>query len=306
VAALRLGLIGAGRWGRAYIRTIGAMAEATLAAVASSNAETAALAPPGCAVTEDWRALVAMPEVEAVIVATPPLLHGEMALAALAAGKPVLVEKPFTLSLREAEAVVASARHRGLALMVEHTYLLAPAFRELVRRVPTLGPLRQLRGRANAEGPFRPDVPVLWDWGAHDVAMCIAIAGRPNGQAARVVERRASTANAETVGISLQWEDGPVGDIVVGNIAAPKRRRFEAIGAEGTLVFDDLAADKLTLRRGDAAPEPIAVAPVLPLTEAVAAFAAAARRPPDEAMLAMATDVVRVLEACERSVAASR
>jgi predicted dehydrogenase len=302
VAALRLGLIGAGRWGRAYIRTIGGLGEVTLAAVASANPETRALVPPGCAVTDDWRAMIALPAVEAVIVATPPALHAAMATAAIEAGKPVLVEKPFTMNLREAETVADLARRRGIALVVEHTHLFAPAFRQLVKRIPTLGGLALLRGRANAEGPFRPDAPVLWDWGAHDVAMGIAIAGRPSSHSGRVVERRPGVANAEAIALTLGWDTGLAADIVLSNIHGPKRRQFEAVGAKGSLLFDDLAAAKLTFRPTSGAPEPIAVAGPMPLTQAVAEFAVAAGSPPDPAALALALDVVGVLEACDRSI----
>jgi len=295
-------LIGAGRWGRAYIRTIGAMAEVTLAAVASANPETPTLVPPGCALTDDWRAMIALPQVEAVIVATPPALHAAMATAAIEAGKPVLVEKPFTMNLREAEAVAELARRRGIALVVEHTHLFAPAFRELVRRIPTLGALTLLRGRANAEGPFRPDAPVLWDWGAHDVAMAIGVAGRPSSQSGRVIERRLGVANAEAIALTLGWDTGLAADIALSNILGPKRRQFEAIGAKGSLLFDDLAAAKLTFLPASRAAEPIAIAGPLPLTQAVAEFAVAARHPPDPAALALALDVVDVLEACEHSM----
>ena len=88
VTALRLGLIGAGRWGRIYIRSIASMENLALAAVASSNPQTEALLPPGCRQLGDWRALIALPEVEAVIVATPPSLHFAMAKTALLAGNP--------------------------------------------------------------------------------------------------------------------------------------------------------------------------------------------------------------------------
>ena len=110
MTALRLGLIGAGRWGRIYIRSIAGMENLALAAVASSNPQTDALLPPGCRLLEDWRAMIALPEVEAVIVATPPSLHFAMAKSALEAGKPVLVEKPFTCNIAEAEALAALSR----------------------------------------------------------------------------------------------------------------------------------------------------------------------------------------------------
>jgi predicted dehydrogenase len=221
----RLGLIGAGRWGKAYIRTIASLQMASLAAVASTNPETKSLVPAGCLVTPDWRALIALPSIDAVIVATPPALHHEMAIAALEAGKPVLVEKPFTCDPAQAEAIAALAQGKGLAVMVEHTHLFAPAFRALSAHIQALGGVRTIRGRANADGPIRPDVPVLWDWGAHDVAMCIDLLGPPQRQSARRLERRAGIAHAERLTIALEWLNGVTADIECSNITGPKRPR---------------------------------------------------------------------------------
>ena len=128
-----------------------------------------------------------------MIVATPPSLHFAMAKAALEAGKPVLVEKPFTCDIAEAEALAALSRRLSVPLLVEHTQLHAPAFRALAALIPGMGGLRAIHARANAEGPFRPDVPVLWDWGAHDVAMCLSLAGVPSRADARRLQRRPGT-----------------------------------------------------------------------------------------------------------------
>ncbi len=299
---LRLGLLGAGRWGKAYIRTIAALDGANLAAVASANPETASLVPPGCLIERDWRAVVASPRVDAIIIATPPALHHDMAREALLAGKPVLVEKPFTLDVRQAEELAALAERRGLALMVEHTHLFAPAFRALAARVPTLGGIRSIRGRGNADGPVRADVPVLWDWGSHDVSMCVDLLGRPAQQSARRLERRAGIANAERVAIALAWSGSVAADIEVSNISVPKRRQFEVECRNGSLLYDDLAPVKLTETGRDGIVKPIAVPSDMPLTAAVSTFVGAASRPPDPAGLALACDVVRVLAACDQSL----
>ena len=304
VTALRLGLIGAGRWGRIYIRSIAGMENLALAAVASSNPQTEALLPPGCRQLGDWRALIALPEVDAVIVATPPSLHFIMAKAALEAGKPVLVEKPFTCDVAEAETLAALSRRLSIPLLVEHTQLYAPAFRALAVLIPGMGGLRAIHARANAEGPFRPDVPVLWDWGAHDIAMCLSLAGMPSGCEARRLARRSGVANAETIVIALARQNEATADIVVSNIREPKRRLFEVVCPGGRLIYDDMAAAKLQ-RIGDGqAAEPVTVSAGLPLTLALEGFALAAREPPDEAQLDLAVATVRVLSDCAQKLAA--
>ena len=302
MTALRLGLIGAGRWGRIYIRSIAGMENLALAAVASSNPGTEALLPPGCRQLGDWRALIALPEVEAVIDATPPSLHFAMAKTALLAGKPVLVEKPFTCDVAEAESLAALSRQRSIPLLVEHTQLYAPAFRALAALIPGLGGLRAIHARANAEGPFRPDVPVLWDWGAHDVAMCLSLAGAPSRSAARRLERRPGLAHAETIALDLAWPDGATADIVVSNITGPSRRLLQVTCPAGRLVHDNRAASPLLRIENGRVAQPIEVSATLPLAAALESFALAARQPPDEAALDLAVATVRVLAEGTRSL----
>ncbi len=299
--ALRLGLIGAGRWGRIYIRSIAGVESLALVAVASSNPQTQSLLPPGCRQLDDWRATIALPEVEAVIVATPPSLHFAMAEAALEAGKPVLVEKPFTCDIAEAEALAALSRRLSVPLLVEHTQLHAPAFRALAALIPGMGGLRAIHARANAEGPFRPDVPVLWDWGAHDVAMCLSLAGVPSRAGARRLQRRPGLAHAETIALDLAWPDGATADIVVSNITGPGRRLFEVTCPAGRLVYQ-APSQLLRIENGQPA-EPIQVSAALPLTVALESFVLAARQPPDEAALDLAVATVRVLSDGQRSLA---
>ena len=68
--------------------------------------------------------------------------------------------------------------------MVDHTYVHSDAFSALLEKLPELGPVTGLRSAAGNRGPFRPDVSVLWDWGAHDVAMGVVVrlfASEPSG-----------------------------------------------------------------------------------------------------------------------------
>ena len=301
MTALRLGLIGAGRWGRIYIRSIAGVESLALVAVASSNPQTQSLLPPGCRQLDDWRATIALREVEAVIVATPPGLHFAMAKAALEAGKPVLGEKHFTCDVAEAESLAALSRRLSLPLLVEHTKLQAPAFQALAALIPGMGGLQAIHARANAEGPFRPDVPVLWDWGAHDVAMCLSLAGVPSRAEARRLQRRPGFAHAETIALDLAWPDGAMADIVVSNIMGPGRRFFEVTCPAGRLVYQ-APSQLLRIENGQPA-EPIQVSAALPLTVALENFGLAAHQPPDEAAIDLAVATVRVLSDGQRSLA---
>jgi predicted dehydrogenase len=97
--------------------------------------------------TTDWRALVAREDVDAVLVAAPNAYHADVALAALAAGKHVLVEKPMCLTPREADALVAAEARSGLVVQVGYMRRCAPAFLEACRIVAALPEIHLARVR---------------------------------------------------------------------------------------------------------------------------------------------------------------
>jgi predicted dehydrogenase len=304
---VRLALIGAGRWGRNTIRTIAGLPGAALVRLASSNPESHALVPPHCGVDSDWRSVIAAPEVEAVIIATPPATHAEITLAAIAMGKAVLVEKPLTLDLAEAEAIAAAARASGVMVWVEHTQLFNPAWDALKAALPAIGPILAIRSEAGNHGPYRPGgVPMLWDWGAHDVSMALDLMGRDPDTASAAWSACGEKDGGEAGDVTLALAFGAVGARIRLCNTTDKCRRFAVHGKEGVLVFDDLAQEKLTLHpavpgfgwpsgRGMAR----TVAAEMPLSRAVRLFAKAVRHPaPGPSPLELGVRVVRVLGAC--------
>jgi predicted dehydrogenase len=95
----------------------------------------------------DWRAMFAGEDVDAVLVACPNAYHAEVALAALEAGRHVLVEKPMCLTLREADALAAAQHASGRVLQVGYMRRHAPALTEAARLVSALPEIRFARVR---------------------------------------------------------------------------------------------------------------------------------------------------------------
>lgn len=290
---LRLGLVGAGRWGRVYVRTLAASADVRLARLASGNPESVRLAPGDCAVSADWRDLIRAGDLDGLIVATPPASHAAIAEAAIGAGVALLIEKPLTMDAAEAEALLALARRDGALVMVDHIHLYAPAFRELLRLAAQAGPIRRVRSRAGNNGPYRSNTPVLWDWGSHDVAMLLALAGAPpTGMAVTRLERRVvEGGTGEMLRLDFTYPDFAA-EVVIGTLM-DKCRWFEVECANATLVYDDVGPHKLT-RDG----QPVPVDPALPLSMAVTEFAAAIRNgSSDHSGLELGVQVVGILAA---------
>lgn len=263
---VRLGLIGAGRWGKICLRTIQALSpHACLAAVASGNPATAALV--DCPVHPSWRDLLEAGQCDAVVITTPPATHAEISIAALEAGLPVFIEKPLTLRPDQARAVRATALRCGLPALVDHIHLFSPAFRTLLAMAPHLGSVLAIEAMAGKPGAMRDDASVLWDWGAHDVAMCLTLMGSlPEIQSAKIVSR---LLYADGIGdvIELALNFGGVPARLQMGCMSGRQRIFTVHCQGGTLVYDDLADHKLRL--DDTV---IEVAVVPPLTVALTEF----------------------------------
>lgn len=310
MTVLRFGLIGAGRWGRRYIHTLNGMQGVELARLASRNPESRNLVPAGCVITPVWREVAEDAALDGVILATPPSLHAEMAEAAMTAGLPVLIEKPLTLSLTEAQRLAGLSRESGCLAMVGHTHLFSAAFRALKRQAADLGALQEIRSAGGNWGPYRSDAPMLWDWAPHDLSMCLDLVGAsPVSADARQTETAALPEGVgEAVEINLEFPDGVRADIRVSNIDRQKSRRFEARYEKGTLVYDDLSAEKLWHYPHDGAARiPVPFEPSMPLSNQMAEFCAAIRDGLHfHPSLDLGLQVIRILDRCQQALDRTR
>jgi len=119
---LGVGILGAGYFGAVHARAIGATQGVRLVAVCADEADLAQsfAAEHGGTAYTDWRRLLDDPAVDAVLIATPHHLHCEMAIAAAAAGKHLLIEKPMARTAAECSAIITAANTHGVKLMVGH------------------------------------------------------------------------------------------------------------------------------------------------------------------------------------------
>jgi len=162
----RIGIVGTGWGARVQVPTF---REAGLGVVALAGLhadKTRALAAElDVQAYDDWHAVIAAPDVDVVSIVTPPSEHREMALAALEAGKHVLLEKPTALHAGEAEELVAAAdRFRGRIALIDHELRFLPSWREARARLAAgeFGPVRYAEVRYASPG--RGDRTRTWNW----------------------------------------------------------------------------------------------------------------------------------------------
>ena len=253
-AEIRIGLIGAGAMGRNHARVIRTFENARLVAVADADERAARLAAGvGVASYGDPVALLDDERLHAVIIATPTTTHAALAIAALARGIAVLVEKPLAPTVDEAVAILDAARETGAPVAVGHVERHNPAVLELGRRLRE-GWLSTVYAVASRRaGPFPArirDVGVTVDLATHDVDILSWIAGeRPVRVYAETAQRLHATHEDLLYG-TLHFPSGTTGMIDVNWLTPAKRRQLTVVGEEGMFELDYLT-QRLTFTRAD-------------------------------------------------------
>jgi len=237
----RVGVIGVGGWGRNHVRVLHELG--VLAAVSDNNEQLAV----STAETYDVTALSSEQicnddDISAIVIATPPISHHELACAAIRAGKDVLVEKPLSLTYAEAEEVNRLASEQKQILMVGHLLRHHPAFVELERltRGGALGELKHVASHRLSWGRVRSEENILWSFAPHDISMILALTGEmPETVDAHGYCYLNPPITDMTV-THLGFEDGMGADIFVSWLSPRKEHRLVATGSQGIAIFDDV------------------------------------------------------------------
>jgi predicted dehydrogenase len=197
---------------------------------------------PGAVLTTDVEDAVLREDVQAVIICTQASSHYDIARLALTTGKHVLVEKPLTLDVTEAQALVNLAEAKGLTLMVGHTFLYNGGIRKVKQYIASgqMGRVYYLYARRTNLGPIRRDVNAIWDLATHDVAIFNFLLDR-NPLWVSAVGSRILRNGREDVGfISIGYEDDIVGHIHVSWADPSKVREVVVVGSNMRILFDDV------------------------------------------------------------------
>ncbi len=324
---LKLGVIGAGAWGKNHVRTAATLAEGELTAVCDVDAaarERLVRQFPAVYVTAELEDLLA--RVDAVVIASPAATHARFALACLEAGKPCLVEKPFALSTADAEAVARAAAERKLPVLAGHLLVFHPAVERLRALVQggDLGRVYYLYGLRVNLGQVRADENALWSFGPHDVSVALSLLDEVPVTVAAHGKSYLQPGVEDVVFLTMEFASGVLAHVQLSWLDPHKARKLTVVGARKMVVFDDMEAreklriydkgvdrppeygsygEALSVREGDI------FIPKIPNVEPLAAelghFVRVARgAEPPRASAEDGVRVVRVLAAATRSLAA--
>ena len=261
-AAVRVGLVGYGFAGQTFhAPLIASVPGLRLAAFASSDAARVARDWPGLPVEADPLRLCARDDIDLVVIASPNDSHHPLALAALQAGKHVVVDKPFTVSLAQAQQLDAVAREHRRVLSVFHNRRWDGDFltlRALLAR-GELGRVVELESRFDRFRPlvrqrWREQSPVgggLWfDLGPHLLDQALQLFGWPHTLRLDLARQRDEAVNDDAFEARLGYAGGLNVTLRASALTALPGPRFAAHGTRGSFVKWGLDAQEDALKAG--------------------------------------------------------
>ena len=242
---LRIGVVGAGGWGRNLVRNFAAAKGAELVAICDLNEEVRQANSrlyPAVKLFEDFDEMLADADVEAVVIATPAPTHYELSRKALDAGKHVYVEKPFTLRSDRAVELVELADKAGLTVMVGHLLEYHPAVLKLKELTDNddLGDLYYMYTERVNLGIVRQAENAWWSLAPHDVSVILFLFGAEPVTVSARGQSFLQEGIEDVVFANLQFSDGRMAQIHVSWLDPHKSRRMVLVGDRRMASFDDM------------------------------------------------------------------
>ena len=249
-AMINIGLIGCGMWGRNLARNLAQLE--VLASVADRHAENAAeFGSAFAAKPVDVDTLINDQSIDGIVIATAAPSHDALAIAALAAGKHVYVEKPLSLSLAGAKAIQDAAHAAKKQVMVGHLIRYHAAFIELQKQLAAgaIGSLRHVQANRLAMGRIRNTESVLFDLCPHDLSLILALIGSLPTKIHCAGTSHMTPNIVDFLSSNMGFENGVSAGMQTSWLSPIKEHRLTVTGRTGSLVFDDTKPwpEKLTL-----------------------------------------------------------
>lgn len=242
---VNVGLVGFGYWGPNLARNFSSRPGCSLLGICEMNpirAELARQQYPGSLITADYYKLLKIQEIDAILIATPVGSHFELARAALMAGKDILVEKPFTTTLAEAEELVGIAKKNSRIIAVDHTFLFTGAVQKIKKVVESgeMGDLLYIDSVRINLGLFQNDVNVIWDLAPHDISIINHLVDLDPVAVTAVGISHTSNGLEDIAYVHIEYPGQLIAHLHLNWLAPAKIRRTLIGGTNKMIVYDDM------------------------------------------------------------------
>ena len=239
---IRLGLIGVGAWGINYVKTIENIHGLEIDLIACKSLKNKSYLQDLYRVVDCWEEVIKCPRIDGIIIASPPSTHFEIAAEAIKKNKQLIIEKPITLSSYEAKILLELSLENKINVKVNHIYLYHPMYIFLKKYIQQKKDLNSIITLSGNFGPFREDVSPLWDWGPHDLAMCLDLIGEiPSKIEAKYNKLEfASRKTKSNIFTKLSFSNNKYAELEFGNLMKSKKRFMKLNFANGSYIFDPI------------------------------------------------------------------
>lgn len=250
---VNIGQIGLGAWGRNLLRTFYNLPGATLKMGCDLNPDSLSKMSasfPGVSWTKDYSEMISNGDLDAIVIATPPADHFDLAARALESGKDVFVEKPLVLNVDDGRKLIELAEKFQRILMVGHIMEYHPASLKLKEYISSgkLGRIYYLYSSRVNLGKVRDIENSLWSFAPHDISLIMYLLEKAP---IRVTSTGASYLQKEIEDVSfltLHFDDKTMAHIHVSWLDPHKERKLTIVGSKMMAVFDDTeSAEKIRL-----------------------------------------------------------
>ncbi|MBE0477979.1 Gfo/Idh/MocA family oxidoreductase [Candidatus Aerophobetes bacterium] len=255
---VNVAVAGVGVWGKNVVKNFYDVKQANLLFCYDSNPASFKWVKenyPTVKTVDDYAKVLTNTKIDAVIIATPPHTHFELSRGALDADKHVLVEKPLTLSSRDAAELVELAHKKGKKLMVGHLLRYHPAVLKMREKIETgeLGKIFYIQSQRLALGRVRRVENVMWCLATHDVYTAVYLLGRYPEKVIAVGKSflQKEKGIEDVVFLTLFFDEEVFAHIHTSWIDQEKVRKTKVVGEKKMIVFDELASPICKLKMYD-------------------------------------------------------
>jgi predicted dehydrogenase len=244
---LNVGVIGCGYWGPNLIRNFTQIKDSNVLICADldeKQRDRMKALYPHTEVTDDYKALLARGELDAVVVATPPHTHHALTLEALDAGKHVFVEKPLAINSAQSGEMVARADELGLKLMTGHTFVYTAAVRKIKEVIESgeLGEIFYISTTRVNLGLFQESINVVWDLAPHDVSILNFVLDSMPEEISAVGHSYIQRTVEDVAFLTFRYPGEVMAHIHVSWLNPNKIRKTTVVGSKKMLVYDDVSS----------------------------------------------------------------
>jgi len=250
---IKIAVVGVGGWGKNLARNYFQIPEASLEYICDldeKKLEQMKSQYPGTKMTTKFDDLLQDDDLQAIVIATTAPQHFTLCKAALEANKDVYVEKPFTLKVDDAEALIKLAEEKKRILMVGHLLEYHPVVNELKDMVKNndLGDVHYIYAQRVNLGTVRGDENALWNFAPHDISVILYLLDKEPTDVSARGQCYLQKDIEDVVFLTLTFKDNSMAHVHVSWLDPHKIRKITVVGSKKMAVFDDLeSTEKLRI-----------------------------------------------------------